>query len=209
MVSRCFITLITFPVALKGRHHLCLQTSIFNSVLFQIPFRPFGICNRWYPVLWKSIFRDSLRLGESAISVDGTLKVIECREQQKKLSVLQMELKKAKKEGFVSNHLIETEGTNENSKHGDNLDRDIDNEIKKTNDFLILNDHVEELKEQPRKTKLFYVDALQEWDAEFYVKVNDDILVCALGAILSTHVNKPRAYIGSMKSGGVFSKPKH
>ncbi|KAI3512290.1 hypothetical protein L1887_19605 [Cichorium endivia] len=63
------------------------------------------------------------------------------------------------------------------SDHGDNFDRDIDNEIKKTNDFLILNDHVEELKKQPRKTKLFYVDALQEWDAEFYVKVNDDILV--------------------------------
>lgn len=29
--------------------------------------------------------------------------------------------------------------------------------------------------EQPKKTKLFFVDALQHWDAEFYVKVNDDI----------------------------------
>lgn len=28
----------------------------------------------------------------------------------------------------------------------------------------------------------------------------------ALGAILSNHVNEPRAYIGCMKSGGVFSK---
>ncbi|KAL7596476.1 hydroxyproline O-galactosyltransferase HPGT1 [Lactuca sativa] len=200
--------------------------------------------------------------GESAISVDDTLRIIDCREQQKKLSVLQMELNKAKKEGYVSKHLIETKDTNEKKKkkllavvgiltgfgrrhnrdairkawmptgttlkklehekgiiirfvigrssnHGDNSDKDISNENKKTNDFLILNDHVETPEEQPKKTKLFFVDALQHWDAEFYVKVNDDIYlnIDALGAILASHVNKPRAYIGCMKSGGVFSKP--
>lgn len=173
-----------------------------------------------------------------------------------------MELNKAKKEGYVSKHLIETKDTNEKKKkkllavvgiltgfgrrhnrdairkawmptgttlkklehekgiiirfvigrssnHGDNSDKDISNENKKTNDFLILNDHVETPEEQPKKTKLFFVDALQHWDAEFYVKVNDDIYlnIDALGAILASHVNKPRAYIGCMKSGGVFSKP--
>lgn len=129
--------------------------------------------------------------GESAISVDDTLRIIDCREQQKKLSVLQMELNKAKKEGYVSKHLIETKDTNEKKKkkllavvgiltgfgrrhnrdairkawmptgttlkklehekgiiirfvigrssnHGDNSDKDISNENKKTNDFLIL-----------------------------------------------------------------------
>lgn len=54
--------------------------------------------------------------GESAISVDDTLRIIDCREQQKKLSVLQMELNKAKKEGYVSKHLIETKDTNEKKK---------------------------------------------------------------------------------------------
>lgn len=198
--------------------------------------------------------------GESAISVDDTLKVIDCREQQKKLSMLQMELEEAKKEGYVSKHLIETKGTNEKKKllavvgiltgfgrkhnryairkawmptgtaltkledekgiiirfvigrslnHGDNSDRDISNENIKENDFLILNDHVETPEEKPKKTKLFFIDALEQWDAEFYVKVNDDIYlnIDALGAILSNHVDKPRAYIGCMKSGGVFSKP--
>lgn len=93
--------------------------------------------------------------------------------------------------------------------HGDNSDRDISNENIKENDFLILNDHVETPEEKPKKTKLFFIDALEQWDAEFYVKVNDDIYlnIDALGAILSNHVDKPRAYIGCMKSGGVFSKP--
>ncbi|KAI3756392.1 hypothetical protein L1987_56212 [Smallanthus sonchifolius] len=198
--------------------------------------------------------------GESAISVDDTLKVIECREQQKKMAVLQKELDEAKKEGFVSKSFVETKGNNEKKKllavvgiltgfgrrhnrdairkawmptgttlkklevekgiiirfvigrsshRGNNSDNDISNENKKTNDFLILNDHVEALEEQPIKTKLFFIDALQHWDAEFYVKVNDDIYlnIDALGAILSNHVNTPRAYIGCMKSGGVYSKP--
>lgn len=42
--------------------------------------------------------------------------VIVHREQQRKLSMLQMELEKAKKEGFVSKHLIETKGTDERKK---------------------------------------------------------------------------------------------
>lgn len=54
--------------------------------------------------------------GDSAINVDDTLKVIECREQNKKLSMLQAELDKAKKEGFVSKHLTETKGTDEKKK---------------------------------------------------------------------------------------------
>ncbi|MFS7923785.1 putative galactosylxylosylprotein 3-beta-galactosyltransferase [Helianthus anomalus] len=205
--------------------------------------------------------------GESAISVDDTLKVIECREQRKRMDMLQKELDEAKKEGFVPKNRLESRGDGEKKKllavvgiltgfgrrhnrdairkawmptgripfpfvrttltkleeekgiiirfvigrssnHGNNSDSDIINENERTNDFLILNDHVESL-EQPIKTKSFFVDALEHWDAEFYVKVNDDIYlnIAALGAILSTHVNKPRAYIGCMKSGGVFSKP--
>ncbi|KAF6172960.1 hypothetical protein GIB67_006336 [Kingdonia uniflora] len=46
--------------------------------------------------------------GKSAISVDDTLKVIACREQQKKLLSLEMELSAARQEGFVSKHLSET-----------------------------------------------------------------------------------------------------
>ncbi|KAK7385043.1 hypothetical protein VNO78_30750 [Psophocarpus tetragonolobus] len=49
--------------------------------------------------------------GQSSLSVDDTLKIIACREQHKKLDALEMELATARKEGFVSNHVIETNGT--------------------------------------------------------------------------------------------------
>lgn len=49
--------------------------------------------------------------GQSAISVDDTLKIITCREQQKKLTALEMELAKARQEGFVSKHSSDDSGT--------------------------------------------------------------------------------------------------
>lgn len=200
--------------------------------------------------------------GQSAISVDDTLKIIACREQVKKLSALEMELAAARQEGFNSKRLTETNGTHpkkrplvvigiltrfgrnnnrdairkawmgtgaalkklENEKgiiarfvigrsanHGDQFDRAIESENWKTNDFVILDDHVEAPEEYPKKAKLFFAYAADKWDAEFYAKVNDDVYVNidAFGATLATHLEKPRVYIGCMKSGEVFSEPGH
>ncbi|KAI8569726.1 hypothetical protein RHMOL_Rhmol02G0299300 [Rhododendron molle] len=236
--------------------------------------------------------------GQSAISVDDTLKIITCREQHKKLTALEMELAKARQKGFVSKYSSDGSGTHpkkkilavigiitrfgrknnreairkawmptgrisilfvcfnaipstvygnminatelvliENLKHagaaleklqdekgivvrfvigrstnpGDGLDREIDNENEQSNDFIILTDHIEATKEEPKKTKLFITHAVEKWDAEFYAKVNDDIYVNidALGASLSNHLDKPRVYIGCMKSGEVFSEQTH
>ncbi|GAU47208.1 hypothetical protein TSUD_403500 [Trifolium subterraneum] len=200
--------------------------------------------------------------GQSAISVDDTLKIIACREQHKKLDALEMELAAAKQEGFVSKGLIETNGTyskrrplvvigiltkfgrqkNRNAirkawmgsgaalkkvedekgiivrfvigrspNRGDSQDKDIDRESRLTNDFLILDDHVEGNQGHPEKAKLFFAHAAEEWNAEFYAKVNDDVYVNidALGATLATHLDKPRLYMGCMKSGEVFSEKNH
>lgn len=199
--------------------------------------------------------------GQSAISVDDTLKIIACREQQKKLSALEMGLVAARQEGFVSKHLLETKyppkkrplvvmgiltsfGRKNNrdairkawmatgaalkkmedqkgiiarfvigrsANHGDSLDQGIDSENKQTNDFFILEDHVEALEELPKKTKLFFALAVGKWDAEFYAKVNDDVYVNidTLGNTLAAHLDKPRVYIGCMKSGEVFSEQSH
>ncbi|PSS04421.1 Hydroxyproline O-galactosyltransferase [Actinidia chinensis var. chinensis] len=196
--------------------------------------------------------------GKSAVSVDDTLKVIACREQQKKLSALKMELAAAKQEGFTSNLLPETNRTpkkkplvvigvltrfgrknnreairkawmgtgaalkkmedqkgiivrfviGRSANHGDSLDRGIDSENKQMNDFIILENHVEAPEELPKKTKLFFAHASERWDAEFYAKVHDDVYVNidALGNTLAAHLDKPRAYIGCMKSGEVFSE---
>ncbi|KAL7189025.1 hypothetical protein ACSBR1_038819 [Camellia fascicularis] len=200
--------------------------------------------------------------GQSAISVDDTLKIITCREQHKKFAALEVELAKAREEGFVSKHSSENSGAHTKKKilavigiitkfgrkknrdairkawmptgaalkklqdekgiivrfvigrsanRGDSMDREIDNENGQTNDFIILNDHIEAPEEQPKKTKLFFIHVVEHWDAEFYAKVNDDVYVNidALGATLASHLDKPRLYIGCMKSGEVFSEPTH
>ncbi|KAH0648867.1 hypothetical protein KY285_034115 [Solanum tuberosum] len=197
--------------------------------------------------------------GRSAISVDDTLKIITCREQQKRLTALQMELGKASQEGFVSKHLLDNNekdskkkllavigvSTNFGNKknrdairkawmptgparkkleeekgivirfvigrslnRGDSSDRAIDDESRNSDDFIILNDLVESPQEQSKKTKSFFAHAVEHWDAEFYAKVNDNVYVNldAIGAVLTSYLDKPRAYIGCMKSGEVFSQ---
>ena len=39
------------------------------------------------------------------------------------------------------------------------------------------NDHLEAPKESSKKAKLFFAHAVENWNAEFYVKVNDDIYI--------------------------------
>ncbi|PNX98013.1 putative beta-galactosyltransferase 11-like protein, partial [Trifolium pratense] len=121
---------------------------------------------------------------------------------------------------------------------GDSLDKEIEKENSQTNDFIILarlseerflpqergnlrslyfpfsyipNDQVEAVEENAKKTKSFFIYAVDNWDAEFYAKVNDDVYVNldALGGVLTSHLAKPRVYIGCMKSGEVFSEPTH
>ena len=38
-------------------------------------------------------------------------------------------------------------------------------------------DHTEAPEEDPKKSKLFLIHAVEHWDAEFYVKVNDDVYI--------------------------------
>ncbi|XXG70855.1 hypothetical protein AAC387_Pa07g0245 [Persea americana] len=87
------------------------------------------------------------------------------------------------------------------------LDRAIDSEESHHNDFLRL-DHIEGYHELSAKTKIFFSTAVAKWDAEFYVKVDDDVHVNLgmLVATLARHRLKPRVYIGCMKSGPVLAQ---
>jgi hypothetical protein len=69
-------------------------------------------------------------------------------------------------------------------------------------------DHVEGYLELSGKTRTYFATAVALWDANFYVKVDDDVHVniATLGNILSKHILKPRVYIGCMKSGPVLSE---
>ncbi|CAI9282065.1 unnamed protein product [Lactuca saligna] len=85
------------------------------------------------------------------------------------------------------------------------LDRAIDMEEEKYHDFLRLN-HVEGYHELSTKTRLYFSTAVSIWDAEFYVKVDDDVHV-NLGMLvtaLARYRSKPRTYLGCMKSGPVL-----
>ncbi|XP_050376208.1 beta-1,3-galactosyltransferase 7 isoform X3 [Argentina anserina] len=87
------------------------------------------------------------------------------------------------------------------------LDRAIDSEESQHKDFLRL-EHVEGYHELSAKTKNFFTTAVAKWDADFYVKVDDDVHV-NLGMLASTlahHRSKPRVYIGCMKSGPVLAQ---
>ncbi|XP_041022725.1 hydroxyproline O-galactosyltransferase HPGT3-like [Juglans microcarpa x Juglans regia] len=90
---------------------------------------------------------------------------------------------------------------------GDSLDRNIDEEYRSTKDFLILEGHEEAQEELPKKAKFFFSTAVQNWDAEFYVKVDDSIDLDLEGLIglLDRRRGQDGAYIGCMKSGDVIS----
>eukprot|EP00262_Sarcandra_glabra_P017397 TRINITY_DN5962_c0_g1_i1.p1 TRINITY_DN5962_c0_g1~~TRINITY_DN5962_c0_g1_i1.p1 ORF type:complete len:398 (-),score=69.07 TRINITY_DN5962_c0_g1_i1:438-1631(-) len=87
------------------------------------------------------------------------------------------------------------------------LDRAIDSEEAQHEDFLRL-EHVEGYHELSAKTKTFFSTAVARWDAEFYVKVDDDVHVNLgmLAATLARHRSKPRVYMGCMKSGPVLAQ---
>ncbi|KAG4981143.1 hypothetical protein AAZX31_12G183000 [Glycine max] len=87
------------------------------------------------------------------------------------------------------------------------LDRAIEAEDRKHGDFLRL-DHVEGYLELSAKTKTYFATAVNLWDADFYIKVDDDVHVniATLGQTLLRHRSKPRVYIGCMKSGPVLSQ---
>ncbi|KAK4391159.1 Beta-1,3-galactosyltransferase 7 [Sesamum angolense] len=87
------------------------------------------------------------------------------------------------------------------------LDRALDSEESQHKDFLRL-DHIEGYHELSAKTKIFFTTAVAKWDADFYVKVDDDVHVNlgSLAANLARHRSKPRVYIGCMKSGPVLAQ---
>ncbi|KAL2237879.1 beta-1,6-galactosyltransferase GALT31A [Sesamum indicum] len=112
-------------------------------------------------------------------------------------------LKKLEKEkGIIIRFVIGHSAT-----PGGVLDRAIDAEEAQHKDFLRLN-HVEGYHELSSKTQIYFSTAAAKWEADFYVKVDDDVHVNLgiLGSLLSRHQSKPRVYIGCMKSGPVLAQ---
>ncbi|KAF9672074.1 hypothetical protein SADUNF_Sadunf11G0002800 [Salix dunnii] len=98
-------------------------------------------------------------------------------------------------------------GFSHSSTAGGILDKAIEAEEMMHGDFLRL-EHVEGYLELSSKTKTYFSTAVALWDADFYIKVDDDVHVnlATLGKILAGHKKKPWVYVGCMKSGPVLSK---
>ncbi|KMZ70827.1 Beta-1,3-GlcNAc transferase, family GT31 [Zostera marina] len=113
------------------------------------------------------------------------------------------DLRKLEEKGVVIRFII---GRSPN--RGDSLDRIIDEESRQTNDFLILDGHEEASEELPKKAKYFFSEAVEKWDAEFYVKVDDNINLDLSGLIdiLESHRGQLGIYMGCMKSGSVINE---
>ncbi|CAN7070128.1 unnamed protein product [Brassica oleracea var. botrytis] len=112
-------------------------------------------------------------------------------------------LKKLEERGVIIRFVI-----GRSANRGDSLDRKIDQENLATKDFLILENHEEAQEELPKKVKFFYSAAVQNWDAEFYVKVDDNVDLDLEGLIglLESRRGQDGAYIGCMKSGDVVTQ---
>ncbi|CAN0840786.1 Beta-1,6-galactosyltransferase GALT31A [Linum grandiflorum] len=87
------------------------------------------------------------------------------------------------------------------------LDRAIAAEEDQYKDFLRLN-HIEGYHELSSKTQIYFSTAVAKWDADFYIKVDDDVHINLgmVGLTLARHRSKPRVYIGCMKSGPVLAQ---
>ncbi|KAG7567704.1 Glycosyl transferase family 31 [Arabidopsis thaliana x Arabidopsis arenosa] len=112
-------------------------------------------------------------------------------------------LRKLEERGIVIRFVI---GRSPN--RGDSLDRKIDEENQARKDFLILENHEEAQEELPKKVKFFFSAAVQNWDAQFYIKVDDNIDLDLEGLIglLESRRGQDAAYIGCMKSGEVVAE---
>ncbi|XP_021646126.2 probable beta-1,3-galactosyltransferase 2 isoform X2 [Hevea brasiliensis] len=110
--------------------------------------------------------------------------------------------KKLEEKGIIIRFVI-----GHSSTAGGILDKAIEAEEMAHGDFLRL-EHVEGYLELSAKTKAFFTTAIDLWDAEFYVKVDDDVHLnlATLGMALAGHRMKPRVYIGCMKSGPVIAR---
>ncbi|CAL5355272.1 unnamed protein product [Camellia sinensis] len=109
-----------------------------------------------------------------------------------------------KRNGFRGSWMPKGDAAN----RGDSLDRNIDKENGLTKDFLILEGHEEAEEELPKKVKFFFSTAIQNWDADFYVKVDDNIALDLDGLVelLESRRGQDSAYIGCMKSGDVITE---
>ncbi|OVA01313.1 Glycosyl transferase [Macleaya cordata] len=87
--------------------------------------------------------------------------------------------------------------------------RDLEKEVDKYHDFILI-DVEEEYVRLPYKTLAFFRAAFELFEADYYVKADDDIYLRPdrLSTLLAKERPHPMTYIGCMKKGPVITDPK-
>ncbi|PQP94707.1 beta-1 6-galactosyltransferase GALT31A [Prunus yedoensis var. nudiflora] len=145
---------------------------------------------------------EPLKERQKVFFVMGIMTAFSSRKRRESIRETGNELKKLETEkGIIMRFVIGHSAT-----PGGVLDRAIDAEDEKHKDFLRLN-HIEGYHELSSKTQIYFAAAVTKWDADFYIKVDDDVHINLgmVGSTLARHRSKPRTYIGCMKSGPVLA----
>ncbi|XP_009772848.1 hydroxyproline O-galactosyltransferase HPGT3-like isoform X1 [Nicotiana sylvestris] len=210
-----------------------------------------------YRMVLGSLLKKNSEQRPKMLTVEDKLMVLGCKDLERRIVEVEMELTVAKSQGYLKNQLkqsgsssgkqllavigiytgfggrlrrnvirgswlpnvdalskLEERGVvvrfviGRSPNRGDSLDRNVNEENLATKDFLILESHEEAQEELPKKAKYFFSSAIQNWDAEFYVKVDDNIDVDLDGLIelLQKRRGQNSSYIGCMKSGEVVAE---
>ncbi|PPD78090.1 hypothetical protein GOBAR_DD24976 [Gossypium barbadense] len=172
--------------------------------------------------LLANLLKRNIEQKPKVLTIEDKLIVLGCKDLERRIVEVEMDLTLAKSQGYLKHQLPQSDALKKleergvvirfvigrSANRGDSLDRHIDEENSKTKDFFILEGHEEAQEELPKKIKFFFSTAVQNWDAEFYIKVDDDIGVDLEGLIglLEHRRRQDSAYIGCMKSGEVVSE---
>ncbi|TXG63983.1 hypothetical protein EZV62_010977 [Acer yangbiense] len=148
-------------------------------------------------MLLTSLLKKNSDQRPKVLAVEDKLMVLGCKDLERRIVEAEMDLTLAKSQGGSwipkgdALRKLEERGVvirfviGRSANRGDSLDRNIDEENRTTKDFLILEGHEEAQEELPKKVKFFFSIAVQIWDAEFYVKVEDNSNEGVKGGLLS------------------------
>ncbi|XAR71001.1 Galactosylxylosylprotein 3-beta-galactosyltransferase [Bertholletia excelsa] len=163
-------------------------------------------------------------------TVEDKLLVLGCKDLERRIVETEMELTLAKSQALLKSQLQQRSASSEKrllavigvyTGFGSRLTRNVfrgswmpkGDALRKLEERGV-EGHEEAQEELPKKAKFFFSTAVQNWDADFYVKVDDNMVlnlvklmsfIYGLIELLEKRRGQDSAYVGCMKSGDVVT----
>ncbi|TYJ24730.1 hypothetical protein E1A91_A08G281400v1 [Gossypium mustelinum] len=178
--------------------------------------------------LLANLLKRNIEQKPKILTIEDKLMVLGCKDLERRIVEVEMDLTLAKSQGYLKHQLPQSESSSQrkllavigvytgfgsylkrNTFRGSWMPRVLIEAIAWIAILMRkIEGHEEAQEELPKKIKFFFSTAVQNWDAEFYIKVDDNIDVDLEGLIglLEHRRHQDSAYIGCMKSGEVVSE---